>query len=246
VLTGTIMHGTKVPIRTWLFVMFEMSASKNGMAAREIERKYRVTPRTAWHMAHRIREAMRRPALAETMVGTIVADETYIGGKAKNKHAGTPFAEKTPVLALINCETGEVRSRALPVVDGANLRKAIEEHVNMRPSVLYTDELRSYKQFSDEFTDHITVNHSAGQYVHRGASTNRAEGFFSQLKRSIDGTHHRVSVEHLDRYLAEFDFRYSTCNLSDAERMDRMIDRMGGRRLVYRASSSVGSSALVA
>lgn len=254
VLTGTIMHGTKIPIRTWLFVLFEMSASKNGLAAREIERKYQVTPRTAWHMTHRIREAMRRPADAAMMRGTIIADETWIGGKPSNRHKGVPRpsamgqnTDKTPVLTLVNRETGEARSRVLPRVDAMNLRKVIEEHVDMRPSTLHTDELRSYRMLSDSFTDHVAVNHSAGEYVKNGATTNHAEGFFSQLKRSLDGTHHHVTVEHLDRYLAEFDFRYSTCKMSDADRMERIIDGVAGRRLVYRASPSVPpSAALVA
>jgi transposase-like protein len=251
VLTNTIMHRTKVPIRTWLFVLFEMSASKNGLAAREIERKYRVTPRTAWHMTHRIREAMRRDRSADMLAGTIMADETYIGGRPANRHAAkrsrpeSGVTDKTPVFALIHGESGEVRSRIMPKVDAMNLRKTIEEHVQMRPSTLVTDELRSYRMLSDQFTDHIAVNHSAGEYAKAGFSTNAVEGFFSQLKRSLDGTHHHISVEHLDRYLAEFDFRYSTCKLSDAERMQKIVNRVAGRRLLYRASSSL-SEALVA
>src|SRR5581483_8828656 len=86
VLTGTIFHGSKVSLRTWLFVVFEMCANKNGIAAREIERKYDVSPKTAWFMVHRIREAMKREPLAGMLRGTIVADETYIGGEPKNKH----------------------------------------------------------------------------------------------------------------------------------------------------------------
>jgi hypothetical protein len=104
----------------------------------------------------------------------------------------------------------------------------------MAASHLHTDESKSYKALGQQFASHGAVNHSAGEYVRAGVSTNRAEGFFSQLKRSIDGTHHHVSKEHLHRYLAEFDFRYSTCKMQDAERLQKMVDQTAGRRLTYR------------
>lgn len=234
VLTGTIFHGTKIPVSTWLQVIVEMSSSKNGVSAREIERKYELTPKTAWFMLHRLREAMRRGPLSEMMRGTIIADETFIGGKAKNKHKNAPYVDKTPVLSLINAETGEVRSAIVPDVTGDTLRKAIAGQVDMRPSVLHSDEAHAYKVLSDEFSDHIAVNHSKGEYVRHGAGTNALESFFAQLKRSIDGTHHHVSTMHLDRYLAEFDFRYSTRKMTDAERTQTLINRAAGRRLAYK------------
>lgn len=96
VLTGTLFHGTKIPLRTWVLVIFEMCASKNGVAAREVERKYGVCPRTAWHMLHRIREAMKGDGLLETMRGTIIADETWIGGDPQNRHGANPRQPYTP------------------------------------------------------------------------------------------------------------------------------------------------------
>ena len=153
VLTGTIFHGTKVPLRTWLFVMVQMSASKNGISAREVERMHGVTPETAWFMLQRLREAMKREPLAEMLTGTIVSDETYIGDKPKNKHrqgkqgdrpgsskghAGLP-KHKTPVLSLVHKETGEVRSVVVPDVTGATLRKAIAKQVDITGSHLQTD-----------------------------------------------------------------------------------------------------------
>jgi len=115
-----------------------------------------------------------------------------------------------------------------------NVEDVIREHVEVQESILYTDEAKSYKAIGTEFTDHIAVNHSWGEYVRNGASTNKAENYFSQLKRSLDGTHHSVSPEHLPRYLQEFDYRYTTCKLSDTERTMRLFGKVAGRRLTYR------------
>ncbi len=239
VLTDTVMHGTKIPVRTWVLVLFEMCASKNGVSAREVERKYDVSPRSAWFMTHRIREAMKDNGLG-MFVGTITADETWVGGKPANRHGhksghgGQGKTDKTPVLSLVNQRTGEVRSKVVPDVTGATLRKVIAEQVDMAGSVLHTDSGKQYHQMGTEFLAHETVNHEAGEYVRGAVTTNHAEGYFSQLKRSLDGTHHHVSVEHLPRYLAEFDFRYSTRDSTDAERVDELLERVAGRRLAYK------------
>jgi transposase-like protein len=246
VLTGTIFHGTHISVRTWLFVLFEMCANKNGISAREIERKYDLTAKSAWFMTQRIREAMKREPLVGMLRGTIVADETFIGGLAKNKHrakreALSPYTpgesskdDKIPVLSLVNKETGEVRSHVVADVTGATLRKVMAEQVDMAGSVLHTDALNAYLPIGAEFIEHQSVNHSDGEYVRGDVTTNQAEGYFSQLKRSIDGTHHHVSREHLPRYLAEFDFRYSTRRITDTARMAKLVDQVEGRRLSYK------------
>lgn len=240
VLTGTIFHGTKIPLRTWLFVVFEMCASKNGVAAREIERKYDVTAKSAWFMVHRIREAMKRDPLAGLLSGVVVADETWIGGKPKNRHASKRqsgkqgVTDKQPVLSLVNTTTGEVRSHVVRNVTAHTLGPILRAEVDTANAVLHTDSSPSYKSVGTEFTDHQSVNHYEGEYVRGEVSTNAAEGYFSQLKRSIDGTHHAVSREHLDRYLAEFDFRYSTRKINDSERLRIVMGNTGNRRLSYR------------
>jgi transposase-like protein len=240
VLTGTIFHGTKIPIRTWLFVIFDACAAKNGISAREIERRYGLTPRTAWHLMHRLREAMKLEPIAGLLSGRVVADETWYGGKPSNRHGHNPAEhmqgehDKTPIMALISRETGEVRSRVIPNVRRETLREAIAEQVDMPNTHLHTDQARTYRQIAGEFAAHSTVNHNEREYVRGDVSTNQAETYFSQLKRSLDGTHHHISREHLHRYLAEFDFRYSTCKQSDTERVRMLLGRVGGRRLTYR------------
>jgi transposase-like protein len=245
VLTGTIFHGTKIPVRKWLFVIFEMCASKNGVAAREIQRKYDLTEKSAWFMLHRIREAMKREPLAGLLSGRVVADETWIGGKPSNRHGHKPkdhmpgigFTEKQPVVALISRETGEVRSQAVPNVSGPNLKAVLAENVDPAKTHLHTDASMVYRRMADDFENHSYVDHSRGEYARGDVSTNQAETFFSQLKRSIDGTHHHVSREHLARYLAEFDFRFSTCKQTDTARMQRLLGQVQGRRLTYRPAS---------
>ena len=246
VLTDTIMHGTKIPVRTWVFVMFEMAASKNGVSAREIERKYGLTNRSAWFLTHRIREAMKHGGITVKMTGTVVADEAFIGGLNGNRHAIKRDASipKTAVLTLIHKDTGESRSRVVPDVTGRTLRRVMREQIASE-AVLHTDSAWAYRQYGEELAAHHYVNHVEGEYVRGNVSTNQAENFFSQLKRSLDGTHHHVSREHLQRYLAEYDFRYSTREISDAERFRMLVGRVGGRRLTYRPVEKV-SEALTA
>jgi transposase-like protein len=239
VITGTVMHGSKVPVRIWVLVTFQMAAAKNGMSAREVQRVYGLCPKTAWFVCHRIREAMRAQA-PHMLAGTFVADETWIGGKPKNRHANKRVGSKrgltdqTTVFSLVNAETGEIRSQVVADVTAKTLRAAITEKVDMERSVLHTDESHSYTMIGREFADHQSVNHRAGEYVRAGVNTNKLESYFAQLKRSIDGTHHHVSKEHLQRYLEEFHFLYSTCKLTDAERMLQIIRQARGKRLAYK------------
>ncbi len=189
---------------------------------------------------------MKADALVETMRGTIVADETWIGGDPRNRHASKSLipvpmkpgvsrkTDKISVLSLINATTGEARSRIVPDVSGPTLRKVIAEQVDMAGSRLWSDGWKSYRQFSKDFLSHEWVDHDGGEYVRGKVTTNHVEGFFSQLKRSLDGTHHHVSVEHLHRYLSEFDFRYTTRKMSDMARMGTLMQHVGGRRLTYK------------
>jgi transposase-like protein len=185
--------------------------------------------------------------------GEVIADETFFGGVEGNKplkvrrevkriepgkRSVGPRRAKTAVLSLIDADTGEVRSKVVPDVTGATLAKVIADTVNLSRTELVTDENSAYDRLRPELVAHHTVNHKDDEYVRydngRTITTNRAEGYFSQLKRSIDGTHHHVSREHLQRYLDEFDFRYSTRKLNDGARLQRMVDQVDGRRLTYK------------
>jgi transposase-like protein len=246
VLTGTIFHGTRIPVRTWVLVIFEMCASKNGVAAREIERKYGLTPKSSWFMLHRIREAMKREPMAGLMAGRVVMDETYIGGLPRNRHGGMKrggvgvqgHTDKQPVVALVSRETGEVYAQVVPDVTGANLARVMNEQLDVARTHLHTDSSIHYRKITGDFASHEKVDNGAGEYVRGDVSTNQAENFFSQLKRSIDGTHHHVSREHLNRYLAEFSFRHSTRKVSDTDRMAMLAGQVAGRRLTYRQPRS--------
>jgi transposase-like protein len=240
VLTGTIFHGTKIPIRTWCMVVFEMSSSKNGVAAKEIERKYNLSAKTAWFMMHRIREAMRREPMVGLLTGRVVVDETFIGGKPSNRHSNDPrprqsgVTDKTPVVALISRDTGEIRAKAVTNVTAENLHAAISGEVDPKLTILHTDGNFRYPRIAHYYAGHEIVDHQAGEYVRGDVSTNKAENFFSQLKRSIDGTHHHVSVQHLPRYVDEFAFRHTYCDDTDTERMVRIIGQTTGRRMTYK------------
>jgi transposase-like protein len=242
--TNTVFHGSKVPLRTWLFVFFEMCSNKNGIAAREISRKYGVAPKTAWFMTQRIREAMMNDSTGK-LSGNVVADETYFGGEVKNWHKNDPRRKgmnkgnstpyKVPVVALISEETGEIRTKVITTVSGPRIRQIMRENVELKDSTLHSDSSPVYTTIGKEMVAHHVVNHRLGEYVtDLSEGTNKAENFFSQLKRSIDGTHHCVSPEHLIRYVSEFAFRHSTHMISDEDRMARLMGQVPGRRLFYR------------
>lgn len=248
VLVGTVFEDSKVPVSKWLLALYLCGAAKNAIAAKELERHLGVTYATAWFMLHRLREAMTREPLATLISGTVVVDETFYGGKPKNMHQqGRPQRlpggagsksdrryQKTPVVALISKETGQAHARVVADVTGATLRKAIADTVSMPDTILHTDAAGAYRAIGREMAGHEYVDHGRHEYVRGNVSTNAAESFFAQMKRSIDGSYHSVSRHHLHRYVDEFTFRWNTNKLSDHQRIEALIAGAVGKRLTYR------------
>ena len=233
---GTLYERSHIPLHKWLLATHLLASSKKGMSAHQLHRMLGITYKSAWFMAHRIREGMYAPIPEGGMGGpgkVIEADETFIGGKAKNRAYG-PVPAKAAVVSLVE-RGGSVRSRHVADVSAKTLRTVIVTQAN-RKSALMTDEAHTYTKVGDEFASHSTVNHSVDQYVAMGgyAHTNTAEGYFSILKRGIYGVYHHVSEAHLQAYLTEFDFRYSNRKIDDATRAALALKGIGGKRLTYR------------
>lgn len=243
VTVGTVMERSKVPLCKWVLAAQLMASSKKGMSAKQLERMLGTNYETAWFLFHRLRECAIDPSSGpiggENKV--VEADETYVGGKAKNAHKGKPVPKKHAVVSLVERD-GEVRSFHVTNVNSKTLRPIIVKNAS-RKSYLMTDDSVVYPKIGDEFAGHGTVNHSAGEYV-RGTFwyTNTVESYFALLKRGMMGSFHSVSEAHLYCYLAEFDFRHNTRELSDAERGDELLKGAKGKRLMYNQPSEAANA----
>jgi transposase-like protein len=241
VTVGTIMEDSKIPLNKWLMAFRLISSAKKGFSAHELHRDLGITYKSAWFLAHRIREAMAGDDSPLGGPGEVVeADETYVGGKAKNRATRKP-APKKAVVALVTRD-GMARSFHVANVNAKTLRPLIVTNVD-RASHLMTDESHVYTTVGREFSGHSVVNHSAKEYVTTGGfkHSNTAENFFSIFKRGVIGTYHHMSEAHLARYCAEFDFRYNTRKISDTERTVEAIKGARGKRLMYRQPSSLAA-----
>jgi transposase-like protein len=232
---GTIFERSHIPLHKWMLAFRLMASSKKGMSAHQLHRMLDVTYKTAWFMAHRIREAMREPAGAGPLGGpnTVVeVDETFVGGKAKNRADGR-VPPKEAVMALVE-RSGRVRSFHVASVNAKTLRPILTSQLD-RKSYLMTDEAAYYTSMGGEFGGHGTVNHSIEEYVRGGFwHINTVESYFAILKRGIFGVYHHVSPKHLKRYVGEFDFRYNARGISDAARANAALRGIEGKRLTYR------------
>ena len=236
---GTIFEDSHAPLRLWLQAIHLMCSSKKGISTRQLQRTLGVGLKTAWFMGHRIRFAMA-PKDAGPIGGegkTVEADETYLAkSKKTRKPVGTPLHAKTApqVFALVE-RGGPIRSMFL---DDRNVRAAVRKHVDGK-SRLVTDGSKAYFSVMPNKSQHESVDHSKFEWVRGDVHTNTLEGHFSIFKRGLVGVYQKMGKQHLDRYLAEFDFRMNTrakLGINDIERSAIAVQGASGKRLMYRDS----------
>ncbi len=216
-LVGTIFENTNVGLNVWFKVIHLMMVSKKGIAALQVQRMFGFgSYRTAHYMCHRIRAGLADPEFRK-LVGIVEVDETYVGGKAKNKHADKRTGErgtagKAIVVGAV-ARQGTVVARVIANTDAGTLQGFVREAVSTKVDLLATDEHASYVGLTD--FPHAVVRHGRKEYVVGVVHTNTIEGFWSLIKRGIMGTFHKVSAKYLPLYVAEFEFRYNNRNNPD-------------------------------
>ena len=211
VTSGTIMHDSYLPLRKWFLAIYLMCESRKGMSANQLKRTLGIAYRTAWYLCHRIREAMGNDPLAgPTLVGLVEVDETLVGRKAKGKGRG--YRDNKTLVAGALQRGGQVRLERIPDTKRATLHDFIRRNCKDETEAFYRDELKSYLGIDDHNTRHETVNHSQEVWVIGDVHTNSIENVWSLFKRSIIGAFHKMSAKHMDRYLAELEWRFNNRN----------------------------------
>lgn len=236
---GTVFEHGRMPLNLMLQAVYLMTSSKKGISAHQLHRTLGITYKSAWFLAHRIREAMRSGDLAPFgSAGTPVGvDETYIGHQ-KGKKSARGWGHKMKVLSLVDRASGQARSFTADQLNAAVVHPIVKANI-AREAHLMTGEANMYRLIGKAFASHETVLHAGGEYVRGDAHTNTIEGFFSIFKRGMRGVYQHCGEQHLHRYLAEFDFRYSNrvaLGVNDHARSARALLGIVGRRLTYGAA----------
>lgn len=242
VTVGTVFERSKVALNKWLLAVHLMSSSKKGISVHQLHRTIGVTYKTAWFMFHRIREAMREGEDNPMGGGggTVEADETFWGntrtkGERRKRKGHRGYAHKEKIVSLVERD-GHVRSFHVAAVDAKTVAPILLDQI-AKDAKLMTDESSIYTLVGREFASHEVVSHGAGEYVRGEVHTNTIEGFFSILKRGLNGIYHHVSPKHLKRYACEFAFRYNhriALGFDDADRTNAILKGIQGKRLMYR------------
>jgi transposase-like protein len=244
VTVGTVMERSHIPLHKWVLAAQLMASSKKGFSAHQLHRMLGTNYETAWFLFHRLREASKDIAGSGPLGGegkVVEIDETYVGGDARNKHAWErearapgPKHDKMPIVALVERD-GRTKSFHVANVTAATVADVVLKNASPKTHIV-TDAAHLYRPIGREFAGHTYADHSKGEYVRDGGFThsNTVESHFALLKRGIVGTFHSISEAHIDMYLAEFDFRASTRDLTDAERAGLLLAGTKGKRLLYR------------
>ncbi len=235
--TGTIMEGSKLGYRTWAIAVYLVATNLKGVSSMKLHRDLGVTQKTAWHLAHRIRQALGRSEAPFS--GPVEVDETYMGGKRKNmsnaqrralKGTGRGAVGKTAVVGAKDRATNTVVAQKVTNTDRPTLQGFVAGYA-VPGATVYTDEAKAYKGMPFE---HETVRHSAGEYIRGQAGINGMESFWAMLKRGYQGTFHHFSEKHTGRYVAEFAGRHNIRNRDTLDQMTEIVDGMINKRLRYR------------
>jgi len=238
--TGTIFERSHVPLHKWIYAMYMLVTARKGVSSLQLSKQIGITQKSAWFVLHRLREACGDELTK--LQGIVEIDETYVGGIEANKHehkklkAGRGTVGKTPVLGMRERGIGgKTIAMALTSTDAQTIQDAIVQRVEVG-SMLHTDEAAVYHAMGGLFFDHESVNHSEGEYVRDGATTNSIESVFAVLKRGLIGVYHHASEKHIGRYVDEFAFRLNDGDVKrhTLDRLDSLIDAAEGKRLTYK------------
>jgi transposase-like protein len=240
---GTIFESSHIPLRLWLQAIFLIASSKKGISSNQLHRTLGITLKSAWFMSHRIREAMRMDgSIFGVGGGTVEVDETFIGHdktqKPRGEKKGRGYEHKNKILSLVDRTTGQARSIVVDDVKAATLIPILQANIEREARVM-TDEAGQYQSVYAYFAEHGFTRHGSGEYVSpddRTIHTNTVEGFFSVFKRGMKGVYQHCGHNHLNRYMAEFDFRYNNrkaLGVSDTARAETLLQGVVGKRLTY-------------